>query len=76
MHQDASFEMVFSHWEHHKTIPHGRKLLGAYFKAYFGWKNDGQLPETLKPKKHIFLKNGWKPSQTMRLDALIIFLIE
>ena len=21
-----------------KTIPHGQKLLGAYFKTYFDWK--------------------------------------
>ena len=28
-----------------KTIPHGTKLLGAYFKAYFDWKIIGQLPE-------------------------------
>ena len=27
-----------------KTIPHGRKLLGTYFKAYFDWKIISQLP--------------------------------
>ena len=27
-------------------------------------------------ENHVFFKNGWKPSQKMRLDALIIFHIE
>ena len=27
-------------------------------------------------KNHVFFKNGWKTSQKMRLDALIILLIE
>ena len=25
-------------WEYEKTISHGQNLLGAYIKAYFGWK--------------------------------------
>ena len=31
---------VFSLWECQKAISHGRKLLGAYFKPYFDWKNE------------------------------------
>ena len=67
---------VFSVWECQKTIYHGRKLLGAYFKAYFNWKIECQLSKTLKPKNMKFFKHCWKPSQKMRLDALIIFHIE
>ena len=29
---------LFRLWEYQKTIPHGEKLLGAYFKTYFDWK--------------------------------------
>ena len=29
---------LFRLWEYQKTIPHGQKLLGAYFKTYFDWK--------------------------------------
>ena len=47
---------VFSMWECEKTISHGRKLLGAYFKAYFDWKIECQLSKTLKPKNNIFSK--------------------
>ena len=33
------------HWECQQTIPHGPKLLGAYFKTYFDWKIFGQPPK-------------------------------
>ena len=36
--------------EYQKTISHGRKLLGAYFKAYVGQKND--IFAYYIPKKH------------------------
>ena len=29
---------LFRLWNYQKTIPHGQKLLGAYFKTYFDWK--------------------------------------
>ena len=32
---------LFGLWEYQKTIPHGQKLLEAYFKAYIDWKIDG-----------------------------------
>ena len=35
---------LFRLWEYQKTIPHGQKLLGAYFKTYFDWKVISQLP--------------------------------
>ena len=37
-----------------KTISHGRKLLGAYSKAYFAWKIECQLSKTLKLENIIF----------------------
>ena len=38
---------VFSLWECQKTISHGRKLLGSYFKPYLDCgKIDGQRPTT------------------------------
>ena len=30
---------LFRLWEYQKTISHGRKLLGTYFKAYSDWTN-------------------------------------
>ena len=47
---------VVSVWECQKTISHGRKVLGAYFKAYFDWKIECQLSKTLNPKNTIFSK--------------------
>ena len=72
----------FRLWEYQKTISHGRKLLGAYFKAYFGWTNHIFGYSNLKKHNNLsriivfFVKDGWKLCQKMRLDALIIFLIE
>ena len=51
--------------DYQKTVSHGRKLLGAYFKAYFYWKVDGYLSETLKPKICIFRKS----QETISKDA-------
>ena len=36
--------IAFQGWGVSKTISHGRKLLGAYFKAYSDWKIISQLP--------------------------------
>ena len=66
---------AFSLWEFQKTIPHGRKLLGAYFKAYFEWKNDGQLAKTLKSKICIYSKMAGNHAKRRALMCWLFFLL-
>ena len=49
-------------WQHQVSISTGKESKD--------WSEKGET------ENHVLLKNGWKPSQKMRLDALIIFLIE
>ena len=52
-------------------------LLNDDTKYLVWWVNNRNTDaKKARPKNHVFFKNGWKPSQKMRLDALIILLIE
>ncbi len=65
-------------WECQKTIYHSQPFLGACFKTYFGWKCNFVTPatETAEAKKQLLFNNAWKPYQKIRLDGLVIVLID
>ena len=52
-------------------------ILNDSTKYLVWWLNNRNTDaKKARPKDPVFFRNGWKPSQKMRLDALIIFLIE